>query len=220
MHMASRLARATWKARPTHMSVPYAITRARTGQHNGRIISAAVRSHLALWHLVAHRSASTPLPFAIASVAMADIKVPTRVAANIAKYRTIDHPVYIDVDEVGADPCNRMGSAPNIMIVHKVLAPSFKKDGFDPSKAPIGVCRSFGANTDLVARLQQHNGKFSTSLYPAIKADKMTYGSLGSTHVNITGRIFKEALRAVGAVGCMSNERPDPRPPPLLPPCA
>ena len=119
-------------------------------------------------------------------------KTSQRVAANITKYRIHAAPVHVDVDEIGADWLNRMGSAPNIQICHKVLAPSFKNDGYDTSKPQVGVCRSFEGNSDLINKLVSWNRSFTDELYPSVRKEKMNKGSLACTHVNITARLFKE----------------------------
>ena len=91
-----------------------------------------------------------------------DLKTSQRVAATIAKYKINDTPIHVDPEEIGADWVNRMGSTPNIAIVHQVLAESFKKDGYDATKPQIGLCRSFGGSPSLREKLLEWNLKFSS----------------------------------------------------------
>jgi hypothetical protein len=104
-----------------------------------------------------------------------DVKTSQKVAAYITKYKIHDEPVNVDVDELGADWCNRQGSRPNIHICHQVLAPSFKNDGFDPLKPSVGVARNFANNSVLKQKLLDWNIGFSSGdeRYPPILKEKM-----------------------------------------------
>ena len=121
-----------------------------------------------------------------------DLKTSQRVAANIMKYKQNTEPIFVDPDEILVDECNRMHSAPNILICHQVLAPSFKHDGYDPNKPPVGVCRL--ARTTLA--LIEWNFSFSAGdeRFPPIVKQKADKGSLACTHVNVTGRMFKHGM--------------------------
>jgi hypothetical protein len=104
-----------------------------------------------------------------------DLKTSQKVAAYITKYKIHDEPVNVDVDELGADWCNRQGSRPNISICHEVIAQSFKTDGFDPAKPSVGVARNFANNSVLRQKLLDWNASFSSGdeRYPPIIHEKM-----------------------------------------------
>ena len=104
------------------------------------------------------------------------MKTSQKVAAYISKYKEHDEPVNVDVDELGADWCNRQGSRPNIQICHQVLAPSFATQGFDPGKPAVGVARNFSNNSSLKQKLFDWNTGFSTGdeRYPPIIKSKMS----------------------------------------------
>ena len=107
-------------------------------------------------------------------------KKASKIAAYIVKYSIHDagEPTYIDVDEIGADWCNRMGAPPNIQVCHRVLAPSFKNDGFDPNKPQIGILRSFVTHEVKKKKLLAHNLAFSAgdSRFPIVLKEKMSRG--------------------------------------------
>ena len=134
-----------------------------------------------------------------------DLKTSQRVAANITMYRMNNKPINCDPDEIGADVCNRGGSPTNIMMCHSVLAPSFLKDGFDPEKPSIGVCRSYHNDPEKKEELIQWNRKFSDGddRYPAIFPAKMDKGSLACTHVATTSRMFKQGMTTQDGLCCI-----------------
>lgn len=138
-----------------------------------------------------------------------DLKTSQRVAATIAKYRIHDSPIHIQPDEVGADWTNRMGSTPNISIVHSVIAKSLAKDGYDPSKPQIGLCRSFAGHGVQLEKLLKWNQSFTTgdARYPFIHKAKMTYGSLACSHLNLAGRMFKEGMTTMGGIKCSVDDQ-------------
>ena len=146
---------------------------------------------------------------ASASITPKDMKTSQRVVATIAKFRMHDEPIHIEPDEIGADWTNRMGSTPNISIVHSVIATSLSKDGYDPSKPQIGLCRSFGGHGVLLEKLLQWNQSFSAgdARYPFIHKAKMTYGSLACTHLNLAGRMFKQGMTTMGGIHCSAEDQ-------------
>ena len=108
-------------------------------------------------------------------------KKAAKIASYIVMYSIHDggEPSHIDVDEIGADWCNRMGAPPNIQVCHGVLAPSFKNDGYDPSKMPVGICRSFVSDEAKRKKLLLHNTSFSAGddKFPVILKEKMSRGA-------------------------------------------
>ena len=137
-----------------------------------------------------------------------DLKTSQRVAANIAKYKLFEDPINVEPEAIGADRVNRMGSTPNIMVCHQVLAESFKKDGYDPSKPQCGLCRSFAENQELREKLLAWNLSFSRgdSRYPRVNKEKMVMGSLACTHLNITARMFLQEMTTCQGLLCKSEE--------------
>ena len=136
-------------------------------------------------------------------------KTSVRVAATIEKYKIHDSPIHIDPEQIGADWTNRMGSTPNIAIVHNVLAESFKKDGYDPSKPQIGLCRNFAADSDLRQKLLAWNLRFSGGdpRFPAVHKDKMENGSLACTHLNMCARLFKQEATTISGLRCSADDQ-------------
>ncbi|MEC8930567.1 MAG: hypothetical protein VYB08_04070, partial [Candidatus Latescibacterota bacterium] len=136
-----------------------------------------------------------------------ELKTSQRVAAIIFKYHIFDDPIHVDSDEIGADWCNRMGSDPNIAICHEVLAPSFKKDGYDPSKPQVGILRAFEGHPDLLLKLLEWNMRFSAGdeRWPPIDKQKMNKGSLACTHVNLTARMFKHEMTTKDGMRCTTG---------------
>ena len=147
---------------------------------------------------------------ASASITPKDMKTSQRVVATIAKFRMHDEPIHIEPDEIGADWTNRMGSTPNISIVHSVIATSLSKDGYDPSKPQIGLCRSFAGDPDRLEKLLKWNNSFTAgdARYPFIHKAKMTYGSLACTHLNLAGRMFKEGMTTIEGIKCGVDSKP------------
>ena len=131
-----------------------------------------------------------------------------KVATTIAKYKLNDRAINIEPEALGADWMNRMGCTPNITICHEVLAPSFAKDGFDPSLPREGICRSFEKDQGMREKLVAHNKSFSSgdSRYPLVFPHKMMYGTLGCTHVNFTARMFNQNLTTSQGLLCKVDD--------------
>ena len=137
-----------------------------------------------------------------------DLKTSQRVAANLLHYRMNEEPIHVDCDEIGADWCNRMGSQPNILVCHQVLARSFKNDGYDPTKPQLGVCRCFKDDHAKLQKLIAWNETFNAGddRFPPMNKDKMHKGSLACTHVNMTGRMFKHGMTSRDGTRCTTEK--------------
>ena len=143
--------------------------------------------------------AKTPAKVEIGDGMRAEIVVKSgqRVLINIAKYKVVEEPVSIPPNEVGCDYTNRGGQIPSIMVVHQVIGPDIKVNGYDPTKPKPGVVRQYKSNEGK-RKLVKWNEDFSVRnpAFPTVESDVMSYGSVASSHLTLTLRCYRERLHS------------------------
>jgi hypothetical protein len=125
------------------------------------------------------------------------LKTSQRVAANMVKYSCCDEPVETDPDALGADPCNRAGAIPNIAVCRENIGRSITNDGYDKHKPLVGIAKDYSkCDPKKLEALLGHNRGMSDgdSRWPPMFGDVMRKGTLASTHLNITLRLYKHGV--------------------------
>ena len=111
--------------------------------------------------------------------------------------KTVKHaePKILDPDMLLVSPQNRDGSVPNLQYVHFGILRSLAKSGFDRSRPAVGIAIE-AKSPEAKQRLLEWNRRFTTGvpLMPPIHADKVLYGTLAGTHLNIALRLLKAGV--------------------------
>ena len=91
-------------------------------------------------------------------------------------------PVHLKPGEVGISPLNRQFS---IKHVHSTILSSFIRDGHDPNRTQVGICREV-RDPQKRLHLENHNKALAASspLMPNVEERAIQYECLGSSHYN------------------------------------
>ena len=99
-------------------------------------------------------------------------------------------PICLSPGEVGISPLNRQFS---IQHVHATILASFIRDGHDPDRTQVGICREV---RDLQKRvhLENYNKALSANspLMPSVRDNAISYEGLSTTHYNVALRLVDE----------------------------
>lgn len=104
-------------------------------------------------------------------------------------------PKQLDPRALLVAPANRDGASPNLQHVHRGILASLAKSGFDRTRPQAGICVQF-KSSEGKAKLLEYNKRFSkgNELLPPIEDDKVLYGTLAGTHLNLALRILRHGV--------------------------
>ena len=103
-------------------------------------------------------------------------------------------PKQLDPESIPVDVNSRDGAPPNAQYVHHGILRSFSKMGYDVTRPMVGICVEYKSEAGK-RRLLAHNRRFSSPLLPPINEQKVRYGSLAGSHLNVSFRCIKVAAR-------------------------
>ena len=135
------------------------------------------------------------------------------VRVNDCLSETILHnePKHIDLRLILVALNNRDGTPPHVQHLHFGIIKSLVVNAFDPHRPAIGICIKFVSVEGKKKRLLEHNKRFTTgvTLLPIIDEDMALYGSLASSHFNLTLRILQSGMTSpYGDISGLLDEQP------------
>ena len=72
--------------------------------------------------------------------------------------------------------------------------------GYDVTRPMVGICVEYKSEAGL-RRLREHNKRFSSPLLPPINVQKVRYGSLAGSHLNVSLRCIKVVCAGASPAG-------------------
>ena len=120
-------------------------------------------------------------------------KLAQRVEETLKNQRVYQNTIQVDPREIGVAPLNRDGAPPNSLHVHQGILKSIMEKGFDPGRPQPGILVEFRSPENR-QKLIEHNRRFTNGnpLLPTIDEDKVIYGSLAGSHLNIAFRLIHQ----------------------------
>ena len=99
-------------------------------------------------------------------------------------------PIRLRPGEVGISPLNRQFS---IQHVHSTILSSFIRDGHDPNRTQVGICREV-RDPQKRLHLENHNKALAANspLMPSVRDNAISYEGLSTTHYNVALRLVDE----------------------------
>ena len=128
------------------------------------------------------------------------LKLAQRVEKALHDQILFKDPKQLDPESILVDQNNRDGAPPNAPYVHNGILLSFKVHGYDPTKPMIGICVEYKSEAGL-RKLLEHNKRFSSPLLPPINEQKVRYGSLAGSHLNLSFRVLKAGCAGASPAG-------------------
>ena len=128
------------------------------------------------------------------------LKLAQRVEKALHERILFKEPKQLDPESVLVDPNNRDGAPPNAQCVHHGILGSFADSGFDVTRPMVGICIEYKSDAGK-ARLLEHSKRFSSPLLPPINEQKVRYGSLAGTHLNLALRTIKVGCAGASPAG-------------------
>ena len=143
---------------------------------------------------------------------MAFNQIAKKVAATVETYRLVKFPdpVQVPPHHLLVSQNNRGGQPLTLMVVHQVIIPSFQKDGFDPSRTPVGFTiwyeTSAVKENGIAHNLTLYGG---SPLYPPIEREVVEGETLSCSHYNCTLRCYRAQLTSVDGHICDASKDAD-----------
>ena len=124
---------------------------------------------------------------------MQTMKLAQRVEATLRQMKIYLEAKQIEPQQILVAPLNRDGAPPNCQHIHNGLIKSFLEKGFDPSRPQVGILVEF-KSAEKKRELLNHNRRFTYGnvLLPNIEEDKVLYGSLAGSHLNLALRLIQQ----------------------------
>ena len=138
------------------------------------------------------------------------LKLAQRVEKSLHDQVLFKDPKQLDPESILVDPNNRDGAPPNAQDVHHGILRSFSTMGYDVTSPMVGICVEYKSEAGL-RRLLEHNKRFSSPLLPPINEQKVRYGALAGSHLNVSFRCIKVGCAGASPAGdirAISDESP------------
>ena len=148
-----------------------------------------------------HEPAASKVPHAVLAK---EGKLAQRVEGVLMNQKVFQEPKQIDPQAILVAPMNRDGAPPNVPHVHHGILKSIVEQGFDSTRPSVGICVEF-KSPEAKRRLLEHNIRFShgNPLMPKIDENKVLYGSLAGSHLNLALRLIQQGF--LGPAGDLST---------------
>ena len=127
------------------------------------------------------------------------------VAATVAKYQLPSQPdpIHIPPHHLLVSKHNRGGQPLTLMVIHKNIIASFRNDGFDPTRTPIGFVIWFESSTvkeeQVAFNLKTYVG---SPLFPPVMDKVIVGATLSCSHYNCALRCYHAQLTDVDGLVC------------------
>ena len=120
-------------------------------------------------------------------------KLAQRVEKILQEQVVFREPKQLDPSSILVAPLNRDGAPPNVPHIHQGILAGFFEKGFDSTRPQAGICVEF-KSPEGKRKLLQHNYRFSRGslLLPRIEENKVLYGSLAGSHLNLALRLIQQ----------------------------
>ena len=128
------------------------------------------------------------------------LKLAQRVEKSLHDQVLFKDPKQLDPESILVDPNNRLGAPPNAQYVHQGILRSYSTHGYDATRPQVGICVEYKSEAGL-RKLLEHNKRFSSPLLPPINEQKVRYGSLAGSHLNLSFRIIKVGCAGASPAG-------------------
>ena len=128
------------------------------------------------------------------------LKLAARVEKALHDQVIFKDPKQLDPESILVDPNNRDSAPPNAQYIHHGILRSFSKMGYDVTRPMVGICVEYKSEAGL-RKLLEHNKRFSSPLLPPINEQKVRYGSLAGSHLNLSFRAIKVGCAGASPAG-------------------